>query len=147
MPRKKNKENIPSSNMELRCLEKGTTVRQKVPGQRGVGGLAPRKVLSTRISNRLRRPSRYDMIRKRRWEALQQAARQLQEEEDDDDKSSSTLSDNPPSPDSTSVPVDEQSSVQLSDSSTRPGDIPNLSKNSSTPCNEDPSKSSSESSQ
>ena len=138
MPRKKNKENIPASSMELRCLEEGTTVRQKVPGQRGVGGLAPRKVLSTRVSNRLRRPSRYDLIRKRRWEALQQAVQQLQEEEEDDDQPTSALSnttsEDNSSGNSSSIPTDGQTSVQAAEQSSSQVDTQHTSESSSTPC-------------
>ena len=74
MPRKK--ENKCQSSMELRCLEKTSEIQTRLPGQRSTGGKPPRKALSTRVTNQIRRPTRLELIHKRRQEALRLAAQE-----------------------------------------------------------------------
>ena len=64
----------------LRCLDQGPMVRKRDITKKSTGGRPPRKLLSTRGRGSLiQRPSRYDLYRMKRREALLSAAKEALE--------------------------------------------------------------------
>ena len=66
----------------LRCLDQGPPVRKRDRTKKSTGGRPPRKLLSTRGRGSLiQRPSRYDLYRMKRREAILSAAKEALEAE------------------------------------------------------------------
>ena len=66
----------------LRCLDQGPPIRKRDKTKKSTGGRPPRKLLSTRGRGSLiQRPSRYDLYRMKRREAILSAAKEALESE------------------------------------------------------------------
>lgn len=95
----------------LRCLDQGPMVRKRDKTKKSTGGRPPRKLLSTRGQGSLiQRPSRYDLYRMKRREAILSAAKEALETEQADPSNENDVLDkeNVEVVDTTGIPIEDE---------------------------------------
>lgn len=95
----------------LRCLDQGPMVRKRDITKKSTGGRPPRKLLATRgRSSLIQRPSRYDLYRMKRREAILSAAKEALEAEQPDSLEESNTSDkeNAVMTDAVDIPIEDE---------------------------------------
>ena len=103
----------------LRCLDQGPTIRKRDKTKKSTGGRPPRKLLSTRgRSSLIRRPTRDDLYRMKRRDAILSAAKEALEAEQVEEGQTSDK-ENAAALNTIDIPIeDELEAVTLTDKET-----------------------------